>query len=258
MNDYAIKGLICVGGFLAVFLPLYLFADPGISPLYAGAQVEMPSVQQSNRQVQETQEIYTPQEEPNIADVPSEKLTESYALADTDEIVPQYSNNQPSIPESTDQAQGSGGIVGDLVDGLTASLSGDTSSFQEPQTASGNEVIVDEAGVRITYTGWEVGRQGYFHAFFLIENNTDYDIMVASDNTYLNGYGIFGIGINTLQAITPNRKSNERASATHDDLERNQITTVTDLEMTLIISKTEPGSYVGGDILFTKDVHIQF
>ena len=34
MNDTLGKILVCVGGFLAMFLPLYLFADPLISPLY--------------------------------------------------------------------------------------------------------------------------------------------------------------------------------------------------------------------------------
>ena len=94
-----------------------------------------------------------------------------------------------------------------------------------------NQVVYDDNGVKITYTGIEE-KSSRYEVMFLIENNNDYNCCVQDRNLSVNGYMISG-GISAT--IAPQKKINDGLSIYKRRLEENKIDNIDNIEFNFCI-----------------------
>ena len=67
--------------------------------------------------------------------------------------------------------------------------------------ASGDYVLLDDAGVKITFTGIDLNATGqYVYANVIVENNTSDEISITPEDVCLNGWATGGSGIRAIPA----------------------------------------------------------
>ena len=93
------------------------------------------------------------------------------------------------------------------------------------------QVLVDEAGIKITATDFEDGFMGP-QLRLLIENDTEQNIIVQARNSSVNGYMI---DANISSDIAAGKKSNDSITFFDADLEKCGIETIADMEFSFIV-----------------------
>ncbi len=112
---------------------------------------------------------------------------------------------------------------------------------EEPSSAAGeepaaavavNQVLVDESGIKITYTGMEMTEEGNAELKMTVENNSEQPILVNVQDFSANG-----IMMNAMFAtqVTPGKKSNDALTIYASTLEENGVTAVESVEFSLVV-----------------------
>lgn len=112
---------------------------------------------------------------------------------------------------------------------------------EEPSSAAGeepaaavavNQVLVDESGIKITYTGIEMTEEGNAELKMTVENNSEQPILVNVQDFSANG-----MMMNAMFAtqVTPGKKSNDALTIYASTLEENGVTAVESVEFSLVV-----------------------
>lgn len=112
---------------------------------------------------------------------------------------------------------------------------------EEPSSAAGeepaaavavNQVLVDESGIKITYTGMEMTEEGNAELKMTVENNSEQPILVNVQDFSANG-----MMMNAMFAtqVTPGKKSNDALTIYASTLEENGVTAVESVEFSLVV-----------------------
>lgn len=118
---------------------------------------------------------------------------------------------------------------------LTPAPEEETSSAagEEPAAASAvNQVLLDESGIKITYTGMEMTEEGNAELRMTVENNSEQPILVNVQDFSANG-----MMMNAMFAtqVTPGKKSNDELTIYASTLEENGVTAVESVEFSLVV-----------------------
>lgn len=125
---------------------------------------------------------------------------------------------------------------------LTPAPEEETSAVEEePSSAAGeepaaavavNQVLVDESGIKITYTGMEMTEEGNAELKMTVENNSEQPILVNVQDFSANG-----MMMNAMFAtqVTPGKKSNDELTIYASTLEENGVTAVESVEFSLVV-----------------------
>ena len=116
----------------------------------------------------------------------------------------------------------------------TSAVEEETSSAagEEPAAAVAvNQVLLDESGIKITYTGMEMTEEGNAELRMTVENNSEQPILVNVQDFSANG-----MMMNAMFAtqVTPGKKSNE-LTIYASTLEENGVTAVESVEFSLVV-----------------------
>lgn len=104
---------------------------------------------------------------------------------------------------------------------------------EEPTAAVAvNQVLVDESGIKITYTGMEMTEEGNAELKMTVENNSEQPILVNVQDFSANG-----MMMNAMFAtqVTPGKKSNDALTIYASTLEENGVTAVESVEFSLVV-----------------------
>ena len=104
---------------------------------------------------------------------------------------------------------------------------------EEPAAAVAvNQVLVDESGIKITYTGMEMTEEGNAELRMTVENNSEQPILVNVQDFSANG-----MMMNAMFAtqVTPGKKSNDELTIYASTLEENGVTAVESVEFSLVV-----------------------
>lgn len=104
---------------------------------------------------------------------------------------------------------------------------------EEPAAAVAvNQVLVDESGIKITYTGMEMTEEGNAELKMTVENNSEQPILVNVQDFSANG-----MMMNAMFAtqVTPGKKSNDALTIYASTLEENGVTAVESVEFSLVV-----------------------
>ena len=104
---------------------------------------------------------------------------------------------------------------------------------EEPAAAVAvNQVLVDESGIKITYTGMEMTEEGNAELRMTVENNSEQPILVNVQDFSANG-----MMMNAMFAtqVTPGKKSNGELTIYASTLEENGVTAVESVEFSLVV-----------------------
>lgn len=104
---------------------------------------------------------------------------------------------------------------------------------EEPAAAVAvNQVLVDESGIKITYTGMEMTEEGNAELRMTVENNSEQPILVNVQDFSANG-----MMMNAMFAtqVTPGKKSNDELTIYASTLEENGVTAVESVEFSLMV-----------------------
>lgn len=155
MNDALKNAFICVVGFFAMFLPLYLFADPGISPFYGSVSVVQAtphttkSIEYMQEPLQETSVIDDVRAE--IAEVPiiiedyeQEEVEENQLIEQPEEAETEEVYRYEPQPINSTQQKDEYDVIAEIRDKVRASSNDQYSISQD-----GSTLIVDfwDAGI---------------------------------------------------------------------------------------------------------------
>lgn len=172
---------------------------------------------------------------------------------DVSEELAAFSSQLDAINQRLDQLEESAGAQEDLssqLDSLAGRLDAlesaaqeqptpvpeeePSSSAEEPSAAvstSVEQVVFDEGGIKVTYVGIREGTIWVNFAFF-IENNTDQERRVTSDNCSVNG---LMMGDRFVETVSAGKKANTDIRVPGYELEDNGIATIETLEFTLTV-----------------------
>lgn len=117
----------------------------------------------------------------------------------------------------------------------TSAVEEETSSAagEEPAAAVAvNQVLLDEIGIKITYTGMEMTEEGNAELRMTVENNSEQPILVNVQDFSANG-----MMMNAMFAtqVTPGKKSNDELTIYASTLEENGVTAVESVEFSLVV-----------------------
>ena len=104
---------------------------------------------------------------------------------------------------------------------------------EEPAAAVAvNQVLVDESGIKITYTGMEMTEEGNAELRMTVENNSEQPILVNVQDFSANG-----MMMNAMFAtqVTPGKKSNDELTIYASTREENGVTAVESVEFSLVV-----------------------
>lgn len=104
---------------------------------------------------------------------------------------------------------------------------------EEPAAAVAvNQVLVNESGIKITYTGMEMTEEGNAELRMTVENNSEQPILVNVQDFSANG-----MMMNAMFAtqVTPGKKSNDELTIYASTLEENGVTAVESVEFSLVV-----------------------
>lgn len=104
---------------------------------------------------------------------------------------------------------------------------------EEPTAAVAvNQVLLDESGIKITYTGMEMTEEGNAELKMTVENNSEQPILVNVQDFSANG-----MMMNAMFAtqVTPGKKSNDELTIYASTLEENGVTAVESVEFSLVV-----------------------
>ena len=95
-----------------------------------------------------------------------------------------------------------------------------------------NQVLVNESGIKITYTGMEMTEEGNAELRMTVENNSEQPILVNVQDFSANG-----MMMNAMFAtqVTPGKKSNDELTIYASTLEENGVTAVESVEFSLVV-----------------------
>lgn len=102
----------------------------------------------------------------------------------------------------------------------------------EPSSSEDGNVLVDESGIKITYTGIEMTEEGNAELKMTVENNSEQPILVNVQDFSANG-----MMMNAMFAtqVTPGKKSNGELTIYASTLEENGVTAVESVEFSLVV-----------------------
>lgn len=110
----------------------------------------------------------------------------------------------------------------------------ETSAVEEEPAAAVavNQVLLDESGIKITYTGMEMTEEGNAELRMTVENNSEQPILVNVQDFSANG-----MMMNAMFAtqVTPGKKSNDELTIYASTLEENGVTAVESVEFSLVV-----------------------
>lgn len=116
----------------------------------------------------------------------------------------------------------------------TSAVEEETSAVEEEPTAAVavNQVLLDESGIKITYTGMEMTEEGNAELRMTVENNSEQPILVNVQDFSANG-----MMMNAMFAtqVTPGKKSNDELTIYASTLEENGVTAVESVEFSLVV-----------------------
>lgn len=176
---------------------------------------------------------------------------------DVSEELAAFSSQLDAINQRLDQLEESAGTQEDLssqLDSLAGRLDAlesaaqeqptpvpeekPSSSAEEPSAAVSTnveQVLFDEDGLKVTYTGIEDIRSGGVKFNFSIENNTNQECRVTSENCSVNGLMMGNMGSSFVETVLAGKKANTDIRVPGYVLEDNGIETIETLEFTLEI-----------------------
>jgi hypothetical protein len=160
--------------------------------------------------------------------------TVSTSSTDESSVVGKVQNNSDENSSSDSVAD----------DSSNDSVTDESSNEEIDQEA--DQIIYDDNDIKITYKGYT--QAGLFQSAsfnFLIENNSDKDISVTSENVSVNDYTVSNF---LYERIGANKKSNSGVELYDSVLKLNDIETIGKIEFNLKF--TDPNTY---DTLFTSD-----
>lgn len=102
----------------------------------------------------------------------------------------------------------------------------------EPSSSEDRNVLVDESGIKITYTGMEMTEEGNAELKMTVENNSEQPILVNVQDFSANS-----MMMNAMFAtqVTPGKKSNDALTIYASTLEENGVTAVESVEFSLVV-----------------------
>ena len=93
-------------------------------------------------------------------------------------------------------------------------------------------MLVDESGIKITYTGMEMTEEGNAELRMTVENNSEQPILVNVQDFSANGMMMNAMFANQ---VTPGKKSNDELTIYASTLEENGVTAVESVEFSLVV-----------------------
>ena len=162
-----------------------------------------------------------------------ERSVDTITLREEDSMaeLQQFGVKKPEILLSSDPAL----VLTPAPEEETSAVEEETSSTagEEPAAAVAvNQVLVDESGIKITYTGMEMTEEGNAELKMTVENNSEQPILVNVQDFSANG-----MMMNAMFAtqVTPGKKSNDELTIYASTLEENGVTAVESVEFSLVV-----------------------
>lgn len=116
----------------------------------------------------------------------------------------------------------------------TSETTGTDESAAEP-TETQNIVVYEQNGIKISYTGIEE-KPSRYELKFLIENDTDLERSIVTDNLSING---FMVGDSLYSSIAAHKKINDSITVYKKTLEENNISDIENVEFIFRIYESD-------------------